>query len=68
ATRRLPPRPPQRHPPPRGPPPPPRAAAPHRAALAADAAEHTALLEALIAQDLDVVRSLVRGHISGSDA
>ncbi|MEU9775764.1 GntR family transcriptional regulator [Streptomyces sp. NPDC047968] len=52
----------------RWPPPAPGAAAPDRAALAADAAEHTALLEALIAQDLDVVRSLVRGHISGSDA
>ncbi|WP_432067932.1 GntR family transcriptional regulator [Streptomyces sp. C10-9-1] len=52
----------------RWPPPAPGAAAADRSVLAADAAEHTALLEALIAQDLDVVRSLVRGHISGSDA
>ncbi|MCQ6551835.1 GntR family transcriptional regulator [Streptomyces sp. C10-9-1] len=52
----------------RWPPPAPGAAAADRAVLAADAAEHTALLEALIARDLDAVRSLVRGHISGSDA
>ncbi|MGW1721968.1 GntR family transcriptional regulator [Streptomyces sp. NPDC002306] len=35
-----------------------------RAELAADAAEHVALLEALTAQDLDEVRSLVRGHFA----
>ena len=33
----------------------------------ADAAEHSALLEALIAQDLAVVRSLVREHFTGAD-
>ncbi|GGW26047.1 GntR family transcriptional regulator [Streptomyces xantholiticus] len=38
-----------------------------RADLIADAAEHTALLEALIAQDLAVVQSLVREHFAGSD-
>jgi DNA-binding GntR family transcriptional regulator len=32
----------------------------------ADAAEHTALLEALIAQDLAVVQSLAREHFAGS--
>ncbi|MGW0736085.1 GntR family transcriptional regulator [Streptomyces sp. NPDC002851] len=37
-----------------------------RADLLADAAEHTALLEALAAQDLPVVTSLVRGHFNGS--
>ncbi|WP_435058907.1 GntR family transcriptional regulator [Streptomyces sp. bgisy060] len=35
--------------------------------LVADAAEHTALLDALIAQDLTVVQSLVREHFTGSD-
>ncbi|MER7914228.1 FCD domain-containing protein [Streptomyces sp. NPDC096068] len=35
--------------------------------LVADAAEHTALLDALIAQDLTVVRSLVREHFTGSE-
>ncbi len=33
-----------------------------RADLIADAAEHSTLLDALIAQDLTVVQSLVRGH------
>ncbi|MEU8772578.1 GntR family transcriptional regulator [Streptomyces sp. NPDC048606] len=37
-----------------------------RADLVADAAEHAALLEALIAQDLPVVESLVREHFAGS--
>ncbi|MFD3919524.1 FCD domain-containing protein [Streptomyces sp. NPDC058595] len=36
-----------------------------RAALVADAAEHSALLDALIAGDLPVVRSLVREHFTG---
>ncbi len=36
-----------------------------RADLVADAAEHTALLEALVAQDIDVVSSLVREHFTG---
>ncbi|MFI9123426.1 FCD domain-containing protein [Streptomyces bikiniensis] len=35
--------------------------------LVADAAEHTALLDALIAQDLTVVRALVREHFTGSE-
>lgn len=35
--------------------------------LVADAAEHTALLDALIAQDLTVVEALVREHFTGSD-
>ncbi|MFE0651207.1 GntR family transcriptional regulator [Streptomyces sp. NPDC059534] len=35
--------------------------------LVADAAEHTALLDALIAQDLTVVQALVREHFAGSD-
>ncbi|MFC8587678.1 GntR family transcriptional regulator [Streptomyces sp. NPDC057217] len=35
--------------------------------LVADAAEHTALLDALIAQDLTVVQSLVREHFTGSE-
>lgn len=45
----------------------PRAGAPRtiRAALVADAAEHSALLDALIAADLPVVRSLVREHFTG---
>lgn len=34
--------------------------------LVADAAEHTALLDALIAQDLAVVSSLVREHFTGA--
>lgn len=38
-----------------------------RALLVADAAEHSALLEALIAQDLAVVNSLVREHFAGAD-
>ncbi|GAA1365878.1 GntR family transcriptional regulator [Streptomyces beijiangensis] len=42
------------------------APAPRRADLLADAAEHTALLEALMAQDLAVVQSLVREHFTGS--
>lgn len=37
-----------------------------RADLVADAAEHTALLDALIAQDLPVVQSLVREHFTGA--
>jgi DNA-binding GntR family transcriptional regulator len=37
-----------------------------RAGLVADAAEHTALLDALIAQDLAVVQSLVREHFAGA--
>ncbi|WSQ12649.1 GntR family transcriptional regulator [Streptomyces sp. NBC_01231] len=36
-----------------------------RAELVADAAEHVALLEALAARDLDVVRSLVGEHFAG---
>ncbi|MBD0747957.1 GntR family transcriptional regulator [Streptomyces sp. CBMA152] len=36
------------------------------AELVADAAEHMALLDALIAQDLTVVQSLVREHFTGS--
>ncbi|MFF0063169.1 GntR family transcriptional regulator [Streptomyces sp. NPDC005279] len=39
-----------------------------RADLVADAAEHTALLEALVAQDLRVVQSLVREHFTGAEA
>ncbi|MER6999077.1 GntR family transcriptional regulator [Streptomyces sp. NPDC000410] len=38
-----------------------------RADLVADAAEHSALLEALIAQELTVVQSLVREHFTGAD-
>jgi DNA-binding GntR family transcriptional regulator len=37
-----------------------------RAHLIADAAEHTALLDALIARDLDVVRALVGEHFAGA--
>nr|WP_079102790.1 GntR family transcriptional regulator [Streptomyces sp. TP-A0356] len=37
-----------------------------RADLVADAAEHTALLDALVAQDLAVVQSLVREHFAGA--
>lgn len=36
-----------------------------RAELVADAAEHVALLDALIARDVDVVRSLVGEHFAG---
>ncbi|MET8243936.1 GntR family transcriptional regulator [Streptomyces sp. NPDC005202] len=39
---------------------------PAHADLVADAAEHTALLEALIARDLDVVQLLVREHFAGA--
>ncbi|MFD4629178.1 GntR family transcriptional regulator [Streptomyces sp. NPDC058284] len=39
-----------------------------RADLIADAAEHTALLDALAAQDLGVVASLVQEHFMGSGA
>ncbi|MGA5370300.1 GntR family transcriptional regulator [Streptomyces griseoincarnatus] len=38
-----------------------------RAELIADAHEHTALLDALIAGDLDVVRALVGEHFNGSE-
>ena len=38
-----------------------------RADLLADASEHTALLDALIAQDVTVVQSLVREHFAGAD-
>ncbi|MFF3417219.1 FCD domain-containing protein [Streptomyces sp. NPDC002698] len=37
-----------------------------RADLVADAAEHTALLDALIAEDLTVVQTLVREHFTGA--
>lgn len=37
-----------------------------RADLVADAAEHTSLLDALIAEDLAVVQSLVREHFAGA--
>ncbi|MFJ9032419.1 GntR family transcriptional regulator [Streptomyces sp. NPDC102274] len=37
-----------------------------RADLIADAAEHSALLDALMARDLPVVRSLVQEHVTGS--
>lgn len=39
-----------------------------RADLVADAAEHMALLDALVARDLPVVQSLVREHFTGADA
>ncbi|MEU1116243.1 MULTISPECIES: GntR family transcriptional regulator [unclassified Streptomyces] len=39
-----------------------------RADLLADAAEHMALLEALTAQELDVVASLVKEHFTGSES
>ncbi|MFF5900561.1 GntR family transcriptional regulator [Streptomyces argenteolus] len=39
-----------------------------RADLLADASQHTALLDALIARDLTVVQSLVREHFDGADA
>ncbi|MEN8652661.1 GntR family transcriptional regulator [Streptomyces sp. 21So2-11] len=38
-----------------------------RADLVADASEHLALLDALVAQDLTVVQSLVREHFAGAD-
>ncbi|MDJ0462667.1 GntR family transcriptional regulator [Streptomyces sp. H27-C3] len=38
-----------------------------RADLVADASEHLALLDALIAQDLTLVQSLVREHFAGAD-
>lgn len=41
-------------------------ARPGHADLVADAADHTALLEALIARDLDVVRALVGEHFAGA--
>ncbi|MEU6551268.1 GntR family transcriptional regulator [Streptomyces sp. NPDC046915] len=41
-------------------------ARPARADLLADASEHTALLDALIARDLTVVRSLVGEHFTGA--
>ncbi|MET8948920.1 GntR family transcriptional regulator [Streptomyces sp. NPDC004542] len=41
-------------------------ARPARADLVADAAEHTALLDALIARDLTVVRSLAGEHFTGA--
>jgi len=37
-----------------------------RGELMADAAEHTALLDALVARDLDVVRALVGEHFAGA--
>ncbi len=40
---------------------------PRHADLVADAAEHTALLDALAAQDLPVVEALVREHFTGAD-
>ncbi|MGW1259904.1 GntR family transcriptional regulator [Streptomyces sp. NPDC002513] len=40
--------------------------APGCADLVADAAEHTALLDALVAQDLVMVQSLVREHVTGA--
>ncbi|MFG2627443.1 GntR family transcriptional regulator [Streptomyces sp. NPDC048473] len=39
-----------------------------RADLLADAADHTALLDALIAQDLAVAQSLVREHFTGAES
>ncbi|MGW2825998.1 GntR family transcriptional regulator [Streptomyces sp. NPDC001443] len=42
------------------------AARQRRAELVADASEHLSLLEALIDQDLDVVRSLLREHFTGT--
>ncbi|MBB4711639.1 DNA-binding GntR family transcriptional regulator [Streptomyces luteogriseus] len=39
-----------------------------RADLVADAHEHTALLDALVARDLDVVRALVGEHFAGAAA
>ncbi|MFJ1968649.1 GntR family transcriptional regulator [Streptomyces sp. NPDC087903] len=38
----------------------------HRADLLADAAEHAALLDALVARDLDVVAALVGEHFTGA--
>ncbi|NEA13531.1 GntR family transcriptional regulator, partial [Streptomyces sp. SID10692] len=37
-----------------------------RADLLADAAEHTALLDALVARDLAVVQALVTEHVTGA--
>lgn len=42
------------------------APATRRADLVADAAEHTALLDALMARDLPVVQSLIREHFTGA--
>ncbi|MEW1720179.1 GntR family transcriptional regulator [Streptomyces sp. NPDC093109] len=42
------------------------APAPRQADLVADAAEHSALLDALIAQDLTAVQCLVREHFTGA--
>ncbi|MFD7276533.1 GntR family transcriptional regulator [Streptomyces sp. NPDC059862] len=42
------------------------ATSPGRSDLVADAAEHAALLDALIARDLDAVRALVRVHFAGT--
>jgi DNA-binding GntR family transcriptional regulator len=39
---------------------------PARADLAADAAEHAILLDALIARDVEMVRSLVAAHCTGA--
>jgi DNA-binding GntR family transcriptional regulator len=39
---------------------------PARAGLVADAAEHAALLDALIARDVETVRSLVAAHCTGA--
>lgn len=39
-----------------------------RADLLADASEHTALLDALVSQDLAVVQALVREHFAGADS
>ncbi|MGW1012367.1 GntR family transcriptional regulator [Streptomyces termitum] len=43
------------------------ASVPRHADLVADAAEHTALLDALTAHDLPVVEALVREHFAGAD-
>ncbi|MFF9125061.1 GntR family transcriptional regulator [Streptomyces sp. NPDC014889] len=42
-------------------------ARPARADLLADASEHTALLDALVARDVDVVRTLATEHFAGAD-
>lgn len=41
-------------------------AAPGRAALLADAADHSTLLDALIARDVQLVQSLIRDHATGA--